>query len=69
MLFPGDRYGFHKRQDFSKDFFKPFLIIMITIRDVVSNGVGGTEYAQPMIEGGRGQIMVIIIIGVVVTII
>merc|ERR1719278_2075681 len=26
-------------------------------RDVVSNGVGGTEYAQPMIEGGRGQIM------------
>ena len=42
---------------------------MITIRDVVSNGVGGTEYAQPMIEGGRGQIMVIIIIVVVVTII
>ena len=42
---------------------------MITIRDVVSNGVGGTEYAQPMIEGGGGQIMVIIIIVVVVTII
>lgn len=30
----------------------------IIFRDVVSNGVGGTEYAQPMIEGGRGQIMV-----------
>jgi len=26
-------------------------------RDVVSNGVGGTEYAQPMVEGGRGQIL------------
>ena len=34
------------------------LIPKILFRDVVSNGVGGTEYAQPMIEGGRGQIMV-----------
>ena len=34
------------------------MMIMKIIRDVVSNGVGGTEYAQPMVEGGRGQIMV-----------
>ena len=36
----------------------PQYLIKIIFRDVVSNGVGGTEYAQPMIEGGRGQIMV-----------
>ena len=34
------------------------MLIMTIIRDVVSNGVGGTEYAQPMVEGGRGQILV-----------
>ena len=36
------------------------IMTIIIIRDVVSNGVGGTEYAQPMVEGGRGQILVIV---------
>ena len=41
-----------------KNQWKKTIVSKIIFRDVVSNGVGGTEYAQPMIEGGRGQIMV-----------
>ena len=41
-----------------RNHWKKTIVSEIIFRDVVSNGVGGTEYAQPMIEGGRGQIMV-----------